>query len=239
LINASKIYFKKLKNVYDPEKKRKIVGNLFIKIFEKESKKFKGIKYLAQGTLYPDIIESRSVTGSQSSKIKSHHNVGGLPKKMNLKLVEPLKEFFKDEVRVLGKSLGLIDGIRNKHPFPGPGLAIRIIGQITPQKIKILQEADSIYMNELINHKLYHKIWQAYAALLPVKTVGVMGDSRTYEYTCLLRAVVSDDGMTADYFNFPKDFLDKISSKIVNGVPGINRVVYDITSKPPSTIELE
>ena len=239
LINASKIYFKKLKNIYDPEKKRKIIGKLFIKIFEKESKRFKGIKYLAQGTLYPDVIESRSATGSQSSKIKSHHNVGGLPKKMNLKLIEPLKEFFKDEVRILGKSLGLIDSIRNKHPFPGPGLAIRIIGQITPQKIKILQEADHIYINELIKHKLYHKIWQAYAALLPMKTVGVMGDSRTYEYTCLLRAVVSEDGMTADYFNFPKDFLDKISNKIVNGVPGINRVVYDITSKPPSTIELE
>ena len=239
LVNASKIYFKKLKNIHDPEKKRKIIGNLFIKIFEKESKKFKGIKYLAQGTLYPDVIESRSATGSKSSKIKSHHNVGGLPKKMNLKLIEPLKEFFKDEARVLGKSLGLIDGIRNKHPFPGPGLAIRIIGQITPQKIKILQEADYIYINELIKNKLYHKIWQAYAALLPMKTVGVMGDSRTYEYTCLLRAVISEDGMTADYFNFPRDFLDKISNKIINGVPGINRVVYDITSKPPSTIELE
>jgi len=239
LINASKIYFKKLKNIYDPERKRKIIGNLFIKIFEKESKRFKGIKYLAQGTLYPDVIESRSATGSQSSKIKSHHNVGGLPKKMNLKLIEPLKEFFKDEVRVLGKSLNLINSISNKHPFPGPGLAIRIIGQITPQKIKILQEADYIYINELIHYKLYHKIWQAYAALLPMKTVGVMGDSRTYEYTCLLRAVISEDGMTADYFNFPKDFLDKISNKIINAVPGINRVVYDITSKPPSTIELE
>jgi GMP synthase (glutamine-hydrolysing) len=158
---------------------------------------------------------------------------------MNLKLIEPLKEFFKDEVRALGKSLGLIDSIKDKHPFPGPGLAIRIIGQITPQKIKILQEADYIFINELINEKIYHKIWQAYAALLPMKTVGVMGDSRTYEYTCLLRAVISEDGMTADYFNFSKDFLDKISNKIVNGVPGINRVVYDITSKPPSTIELE
>ena len=165
--------------------------------------------------------------------------MGGLPKKMNLKLIEPLKEFFKDEVRVLGKSLGLKDIIRNKHPFPGPGLAIRIIGNITPQKIKVLQEADHIYINELIKHKLYNKIWQAYAGLLSMKTVGVMGDSRTYEYTCLLRAVVSEDGMTADYFSFPKDFLDKISNKIVNGVPGINRVVYDITSKPPSTIELE
>ena len=239
LIDASKLYLKKLKNISEPEKKRKIIGKLFIKIFERESKKYKGIKYLAQGTLYPDIIESRSVTGSQTSKIKSHHNVGGLPKKMKLKLLEPLKEFFKDEVRVLGKSLGLKDNIRNKHPFPGPGLAIRILGKITPHKIKILQEADNIFINELNNHNLYHKIWQAYAGLLPMKTVGVMGDSRTYEYTCLLRAVVSEDGMTADFFNFPKDFLDKISNKIVNRVPGINRVVYDITSKPPSTIELE
>ncbi len=239
LINASKLYYKKLRNVVDPEKKRKIIGKLFIQIFEKESKKFKEIKYLAQGTLYPDVIESRSATGSQSSKIKSHHNVGGLPKKMNLKLIEPLKEFFKDEVRILGKSLGLIDSIRNKHPFPGPGLAIRILGKISPQKIKILQEVDDIYINELINHNLYHRIWQAYSALLPMKTVGVMGDSRTYEYTCLLRAVTSEDGMSADYFNFPKGFLDTISNKIINGVPGINRVVYDITSKPPSTIELE
>tara|TARA_X000001036_G_scaffold94703_1_gene87376 strand:- start:10714 stop:11952 length:1239 start_codon:yes stop_codon:yes gene_type:complete len=239
LIDASKLYLKKLKNISEPEKKRKIIGKLFIKIFERESKKYKGIKYLAQGTLYPDIIESRSVTGSQTSKIKSHHNVGGLPKKMKLKLLEPLKEFFKDEVRVLGKSLGLKDNIRNKHPFPGPGLAIRILGKITPHKIKILQEADNIFINELNNHNLYHKIWQAYAGLLPMKTVGVMGDSRTYEYTCLLRAVVSEDGMTADFFNFPKDFLDNISNKIVNRVPGINRVVYDITSKPPSTIELE
>ena len=239
LINASKVFFKRLKNISDPEKKRKMIGKLFIKIFENESKKFKDIKYLAQGTLYPDIIESRSVTGSQSSKIKSHHNVGGLPKKMNLRLIEPLKDFFKDEVRILGKSLGLEKKISNKHPFPGPGLAIRVIDKITPEKIKILQEADYIYINELISHKLYHKIWQAYAALLPMKTVGVMGDSRTYEYTCLLRAVTSEDGMSADYFNFPKEFLDKISNKIINGVPGINRVVYDITSKPPSTIELE
>ncbi len=239
LIDASKIYFARLKNISNPEKKRKIIGNLFIKIFEKESRKFKNIKFLAQGTLYPDIIESRSATGSQTSKIKSHHNVGGLPKKMDLKLIEPLKEFFKDEVRILGKSLGLHNSINNKHPFPGPGLGIRIIGNITSKKIKILQEADYIFINELIKHNLYSKIWQAYAGLLPMKTVGVMGDSRTYEYTCLLRAVISQDGMTADYFNFPKEFLDNISNKIVNGVPGINRVVYDITSKPPSTIELE
>ncbi len=239
LIKASDIFLKKLKNVYDPEKKRKIIGNLFIKIFEKESKKLKNVKFLAQGTLYPDIIESKSSTGSKTSKIKSHHNVGGLPKKMNFKLIEPLKEFFKDEVRVLGRSLGLSDEISYRHPFPGPGLAIRIIGKITKDKISILQEADHIFINELYKSKLYSKIWQAYAALLPIKTVGVMGDSRTYEYTCLLRAVTSQDGMTADYFNFPKEFLDKISNKIINNVKGINRVLYDISSKPPSTIELE
>jgi GMP synthase (glutamine-hydrolysing) len=239
LINASKIFLSKLKNITNPEEKRKIIGNLFVKIFEKEAKKYNNIKYLAQGTLYPDIIESRSSTGSNTSKIKSHHNVGGLPKKMNLKLIEPLKEFFKDEVRVLGKSLGLVKDINYKHPFPGPGLGIRIIGNITSEKIKILQEADSIYIDELIKNNLYDKIWQAYAALLPIKTVGVMGDARSYENTCLLRAVTSEDGMTADYFNFPKSFLDNISNKIINNVKGINRVVYDITSKPPSTIELE
>ena len=239
IINASKIYFKKLNNIIDPEKKRKIIGNLFIQLFEKEAKLFKKVKFLAQGTLYPDIIESRSATGSKTSKIKSHHNVGGLPKKMNLKLIEPLREFFKDEVRELGSSVGLVSSISNKHPFPGPGLAIRIIGKITPEKVRILQEADHIFIQELIKNNLYNKIWQAYAALLPVKTVGVMGDSRTYEYICLIRAVVSEDGMTADYFNFPKNFLDEISNKIVNDVKGINRVVYDITSKPPSTIELE
>ena len=239
IINASKKYFKKLKNIIDPEKKRKIIGKLFINIFDKEAKKFKNVKFLAQGTLYPDIIESRSVTGSKTSKIKSHHNVGGLPKKMNLKLIEPLKDFFKDEVRVLGDSIGLEKNISRKHPFPGPGLAIRIVGNITLEKVKILQDADHIFIEQLIKHNLYNKIWQAYAALLPVKTVGVMGDSRTYEYICLLRAVVSEDGMTADYFSFPKFFLDDISNKIVNNVKGINRVVYDITSKPPSTIELE
>ena len=239
LIDASKLFLNKLKNISKPEKKRKIIGNLFIKVFENEAKKYKNLKFLAQGTLYPDIIESRSSTGSKTSKIKSHHNVGGLPKKMNFKLIEPLKEFFKDEVRVLGKSLGLIKNINFKHPFPGPGLGIRIIGNITLEKIKILQEADHIYINELIKNNLYDKIWQAYAAILPIKTVGVMGDTRTYENICLLRAVTSEDGMSADYFNFPKSFLDKISNKIVNNVKGINRVVYDITSKPPSTIELE
>ena len=238
-VNAEKEFITKLKNVSDPEKKRKIIGNLFIKIFEKEAQKFKNVKFLAQGTLYPDIIESRSATGSKTSKIKSHHNVGGLPKKMNLKLIEPLKEFFKDEVRVLGASAGLVKSISNKHPFPGPGLAIRIIGNITQEKVKILQEADHIFIQQLVKNNLYDKIWQAYAALLPVKTVGVMGDARTYEYMCLLRAVVSEDGMSADYFSFPNFFLDKIANKIINRVKGINRVVYDITSKPPGTIELE
>ena len=239
LIDSSYLFLKKLKNISNPEKKRKIIGNLFIKVFEKEAKKYKNIKFLAQGTLYPDIIESRTSTGSKTSKIKSHHNVGGLPKKMKLQLIEPLKEFFKDEVRILGKSLGLVKNINFKHPFPGPGLGIRIIGNITVDRVKILQEADAIYLEELIKAKLYNKIWQAYAALLPIKTVGVMGDSRTYENICLLRAVISEDGMTADYFNFPKNFLDSISNKIINNVRGINRVVYDITSKPPSTIELE
>ena len=239
LVNASKLFLSKLKNISNPEKKRKIIGNLFIKVFEKESKKYDNLKFLAQGTLYPDIIESRSSTGSKTSKIKSHHNVGGLPKRMNLKLVEPLKDFFKDEVRILGKSLGLIKNINFKHPFPGPGLGIRILGNITPERVKILQEADYIFITELIKTGLYNKIWQAYAALLPIKTVGVMGDTRTYENICLLRAVTSEDGMTADYFSLPKNFVDNISNKIINNVKGINRVVYDITSKPPSTIELE
>ena len=239
LINAKKIFIKKLNNISDPEKKRKIIGKLFIKIFEKEAKKIKNVNYLAQGTLYPDIIESRSFSGSKTSKIKSHHNVGGLPKKMNLKLIEPLKELFKDEVRILGKSLGIDNSLINKHPFPGPGLAIRIVGKITEKKIKILQEADDIFIKGLIKNNLYNKIWQAYAALLPVKTVGVMGDTRTFEYTCLLRAVTSEDGMTAAKYNFSNTFLSKISNEIINNVSGINRVVYDITSKPPSTIELE
>ncbi len=239
LVNASKIFIKNLKNVSNPEKKRKIIGNLFVNVFEKEAKKIKNIKFLAQGTLYPDVIESKSSTGSKTSKIKSHHNVGGLPKKMNFKLLEPLKEFFKDEVRILGKALGLSKDICYRHPFPGPGLGIRIIGNITQEKVKILQEADHIFINELNKNNLYDKIWQAYAALLPIKTVGVMGDSRTYEYTCLLRAVTSEDGMSADYYSFSKNFLDNISNKIVNNVKGINRVVYDISSKPPSTIELE
>ena len=238
-VNAENEFLGKLKNVPDPEKKRKIIGNLFIKIFERYAKKIKDVKFLAQGTLYPDLIESKSVTGSQTSKIKSHHNVGGLPKKMNLKLVEPLKFLFKDEVRKLGLELKLSKEIISRHPFPGPGLAIRMPGNITNEKIKILKEADYYFIQALKDHGLYHKIWQAYAALLPVKTVGVMGDNRTYEYLCLLRAITSEDGMTADFFEFRKSFMQTISNKIVNSIRGINRVVYDVTSKPPSTIELE
>ena len=238
-VNAEKEFLEKLRNVTDPEKKRKIIGNLFIKIFERYSKKIKNVKFLAQGTLYPDLIESKSVTGSQTSKIKSHHNVGGLPKKMKLKLVEPLKFLFKDEVRKLGLELKLSKEIISRHPFPGPGLAIRMPGNITLEKIKILKEADQIFIKGLRQHNLYDKIWQAYAALLPVKTVGVMGDNRTYEYLCLLRAITSHDGMTADYYDFKKSFIQEISNKIVNSIRGINRVVYDVTSKPPSTIELE
>ena len=238
-VNAEKEFLKKLHNVTDPEKKRKIIGNLFIKIFERYAKKIKNVKFLAQGTLYPDLIESKSVTGSQTSKIKSHHNVGGLPKKMKLKLVEPLKFLFKDEVRKLGLELNLSKDIISRHPFPGPGLAIRMPGLITNDKIKILKEADYYFIQALKDHGLYHKIWQAYAALLPVKTVGVMGDNRTYEYLCLLRAITSEDGMTADFYEFKKSFMETISNQIVNSIRGINRVVYDITSKPPSTIELE
>ena len=238
-VDAENEFINKLSNISDPEKKRKIIGNLFIKIFERYAQKIKNVKFLAQGTLYPDLIESRSVTGSQTSKIKSHHNVGGLPKKMKFKLVEPLKFLFKDEVRKLGLELNLNKEIISRHPFPGPGLAIRMPGKITKEKIKILKEADHYFIKALRDHNLYHKIWQAYAALLPVKTVGVMGDNRTYEYLCLLRAITSEDGMTADFYEFKKSFIQEISNKIVNSIRGINRVVYDVTSKPPSTIELE
>ena len=238
-VNAENEFLKKLSNVSDPEKKRKIIGNLFIKIFERYAKRIKNVKFLAQGTLYPDLIESKSVTGSQTSKIKSHHNVGGLPKKMKLKLVEPLKFLFKDEVRKLGLELKLSKEIISRHPFPGPGLAIRMPGIITKEKIKILKEADNYFIQALREHNLYNKIWQAYAALLPVKTVGVMGDNRTYEYLCLLRAITSEDGMTADFYDFKKSFIQMIPNKIVKSIRGVNRVVYDVTSKPPSTIELE
>jgi GMP synthase (glutamine-hydrolysing) len=238
-IDAKSIFLNKLKNVKDPEKKRKIIGNTFIKIFENFTKSKKNIKFLAQGTLYPDLIESKSFSGSPTSIIKSHHNVGGLPKKMKLKLIEPFNEMFKDEVRKIGYSLKVNKFLINRHPFPGPGLAIRIPGKINNYKIKILQKADKIFIDELKKRKIYDDIWQAFAVLIPVKTVGVMGDSRTYDYICALRAVTSQDGMTANYYNFKNKDLSEISNKIVNEVNGINRVVYDITSKPPGTIEWE
>ena len=238
-MNKGNIFLKKLNKVSDPEKKRKIIGKTFIEIFEDFSKKYKDIDFLAQGTLYPDVIESQSFSGSPSSKIKSHHNVGGLPKKMNLSLIEPFREMFKDEVRVLGKKMNISNIILDRHPFPGPGLAIRILGAIDKDKIRILQNADDLFIKELKKRNLYKNIWQAFVALLPVKTVGVMGDSRTYDFVCALRAVTSVDGMTADFYNFNYSDLSDISSIIVNEVRGINRVVYDITSKPPGTIEWE
>ena len=238
-IDASKQFLKVLRDVTDPEIKRKLIGAEFIKVFEKEADKYQDLNFLAQGTLYPDIIESCSPLGGPSATIKSHHNVGGLPKKMNLKLVEPLKSLFKDEVRELGKELGLHKNIRDRHPFPGPGLAIRVIGVVTEERLKILREADKIYIDLLKKENLYTKIWQAFCVLLPVKTVGVMGDSRSYENVCAIRAVTSTDGMTADSYPFNHELLKKISTNIINQVKGINRVVYDATSKPPGTIEWE
>lgn len=238
-VNASKLFLSKLKGVSDPEKKRKIIGKTFIEVFDKESAKIKNATFLAQGTLYPDVIESSHPNKGASHTIKSHHNVGGLPKKMKLKLLEPVRMLFKDEVRVLGKELGLPAHVVGRHPFPGPGLAIRIIGDITPEKIKTLQEADAIYIEEIRKAGLYDKIWQAFSVLLPVKTVGVMGDGRTYENVLALRAVNSVDGMTADVYPFTAEFLCNVTSRIINEVPGINRVVYDYTSKPPGTIEWE
>jgi GMP synthase (glutamine-hydrolysing) len=237
--DASGEFLGRLEGVSDPEKKRKIIGNTFIEVFEEEAKKIGGADYLAQGTLYPDVIESVSFAGGPSVVIKSHHNVGGLPERMNMELVEPLRELFKDEVRVLGKELGLPDSFIGRHPFPGPGLAIRIPGEITSEKIDILRKADTLYLQEIRDAGLYDEIWQAFAVLLPVRTVGVMGDERTYDYVCALRAVNSTDGMTADYYPFEHEFLGRVSSRIVNEVRGINRVVYDITSKPPGTIEWE
>jgi len=237
--DAKKEFISALKNVSDPEKKRKIIGKLFIKIFDRESKKIKKVKYLAQGTIYPDVIESQSFHGGPSSVIKSHHNVGGLPKKMKLKLIEPLRELFKDEVRQLGIEMKLPRKFIQRHPFPGPGLGIRIIGEINAKRIEILQKADNIYIEEIRNAGLYDKIWQAFAVLMPVKTVGVMGDHRSYEQVCGLRAVTSVDGMTADFYPFSGEFLSKVSTRIINEVKGINRVVYDTTSKPPGTIEWE
>ncbi len=238
-IDARERFLAALAGVSDPETKRKIIGGLFIDVFEAEAKKVGDAKFLAQGTLYPDVIESVSFTGGPSVTIKSHHNVGGLPARMNLKLVEPLRELFKDEVRALGRELGLPEAFVGRHPFPGPGLAIRCPGEITPEKLDILRRADAVYLDEIRKAGLYDTIWQAFAVLLPVRTVGVMGDARTYEFVCALRAVTSTDGMTADYFPFPHDFLGRVATRIINEVRGINRVVYDVTSKPPGTIEWE
>lgn len=237
-IDAKKRFYKKLKDKVDPEKKRKAIGKTFIEIFNEEAKQIKNVSFLGQGTIYPDVIESVSVHGP-SVTIKSHHNVGGLPKKMHLELVEPLRSLFKDEVRKVGLELGIPEDMINRHPFPGPGLAIRILGEITEEKVKLLQEADEIYINALKKHNLYATVWQAGAILLPVKSVGVMGDERTYEFTVALRAVTSVDGMTADWAHLPYDFLAHVSNDIINSVKGINRVVYDISSKPPATIEWE
>lgn len=237
-VDASKRFIDALKGITDPEAKRKIIGKTFIEVFEEEASKIKDVKWLAQGTIYPDVIESTSVNGP-SATIKSHHNVGGLPEKMNLKIIEPLKLLFKDEVRKVGKELNIDPNILNRHPFPGPGLAIRIIGDVTEEKIKLLQEVDDIYIKGLKEYDLYDKVWQAFAVLLPIQTVGVMGDERTYENVVALRAVTSTDGMTADWAKLPYDFLSNISNKIINNIKGINRVVYDISSKPPATIEWE
>ncbi|HKZ97527.1 MAG TPA: glutamine-hydrolyzing GMP synthase [Hyphomicrobiaceae bacterium] len=238
-VDARARFLTALSGVEDPEAKRKTIGGLFIDVFEEEAKKLGGAEFLAQGTLYPDVIESVSFTGGPSVTIKSHHNVGGLPERMNLKLIEPLRELFKDEVRALGRELGLPEHFIGRHPFPGPGLAIRIPGEVTPEKLAILRQADAIYLDEIRKAGLYDTIWQAFAVLLPVRTVGVMGDARTYEYVCALRAVTSSDGMTADYFDFSHEFLGPTATRLINEVRGINRVVYDITSKPPGTIEWE
>jgi len=236
--DASEMFLENLKGVIDPEEKRKIIGNTFIKVFEKEANKNKDIRYLVQGTLYPDVIESVSVKGN-SATIKTHHNVGGLPGKMDLKLIEPFRELFKDEVRNIGKELNLPGSFIKRHPFPGPGLAVRILGEITKGRLEILKKADKIFIDSIEEAGIYDEIWQAFAVLLPIQTVGVMGDQRTYENVVALRAVTSTDGMTADWYRFNSDFLELVSNKIIRNVKGINRVVYDISSKPPSTIEWE
>jgi GMP synthase (glutamine-hydrolysing) len=241
-VDATDRFLGKLKGVTDPEKKRKIIGNEFIKVFEREARRIEKeegkVKWLVQGTLYPDVIESRSVRGP-SQVIKSHHNVGGLPEKMKLKLIEPLKDLFKDEVRKIGRDLGIPEEILQRQPFPGPGLAVRVLGEVTPERLAVLRECDDIVVSEVKNAGLYTKIWQSFAVLLPVMSVGVMGDARTYAYTCAVRAVSSEDGMTADWVQLPYDVLKSISTRIVNEVKGVNRVVYDVTSKPPGTIEWE
>lgn len=237
-VDASAEFYAALKDVTDPEQKRKAIGRTFIEVFEAEAKKIGGVKWLVQGTLYPDVIESVSVRGS-SVTIKSHHNVGGLPEKMDLKLIEPLRELFKDEVRLIGKDLGIPQEILGRHPFPGPGLGVRILGDITPEKVELLQKADKIFIDELKNSGVYDDVWQAFAVLLPIRSVGVMGDFRTYENTVALRAVTSTDGMTADWARIPLELIERVSSRITGEVRGINRVVYDVTSKPPGTIEWE
>jgi GMP synthase (glutamine-hydrolysing) len=237
-IDASKIFLDDLRGISEPEAKRKSIGKNFIEVFQHEAEKIKEVKWLAQGTIYPDVIESVSVNGP-SATIKSHHNVGGLPERMHLKVVEPLKLLFKDEVRRVGRALNIDQIILNRHPFPGPGLAIRILGEVTPEKVRILQEVDDIYIEGLREFNLYDQVWQAAAILLPVQSVGVMGDERTYENVVTLRAVTSTDGMTADWSRLPYDFLAAISNRIINKVKGVNRVVYDISSKPPATIEWE
>lgn len=237
--NETDLFLNALEGVSDPEQKRKTIGKLFIDVFQKYANEIDGAEFLAQGTLYPDVIESVSFSGGPSVTIKSHHNVGGLPEKMGLKLVEPLRELFKDEVRALGRELGLPDAFIGRHPFPGPGLAIRCPGEITRDKLEILRKADAVYIDQIRKHDLYDEIWQAFVAILPVRTVGVMGDGRTYDYACALRAVTSVDGMTADYFPFSHEFLGETATRIINEVQGINRVTYDITSKPPGTIEWE
>jgi GMP synthase (glutamine-hydrolysing) len=240
LIHADErdLFLSQLDGQSDPETKRKIIGKLFIDVFDKYAKPI-GAKFLAQGTLYPDVIESVSFSGGPSVTIKSHHNVGGLPEKMDMALVEPLRELFKDEVRALGQELGLPAKFVGRHPFPGPGLAIRCPGEITREKLEILRKADAIYIDQIRKHNLYDEIWQAFVAILPVRTVGVMGDGRTYDFACALRAVTSVDGMTADYYPFSHEFLGETATRIINEVEGINRVTYDITSKPPGTIEWE
>jgi GMP synthase (glutamine-hydrolysing) len=237
--DASSLFLGKLDGISDPEQKRKIIGSTFIDVFDEEAGKVGGADFLAQGTLYPDVIESISAVGGPSVTIKSHHNVGGLPERMNMDLVEPLRELFKDEVRDLGRELGLPETLVGRHPFPGPGLAIRIPGAVTPEKAEILRSADAIYLEAIREAGLYDAIWQAFAVLLPVQTVGVMGDARTYEFVCGLRAVTSTDGMTADFYHFDSEFLGRVATRIINEVRGINRVVYDVTSKPPGTIEWE
>jgi GMP synthase (glutamine-hydrolysing) len=237
-VDASEDFYKVLKNITEPETKRKNIGGKFIEVFDAEAKRIGDVKYLVQGTLYPDVIESVSLRGA-SVTIKSHHNVGGLPEKMNLKLIEPLRELFKDEVRVIGKDLGIPDEILQRHPFPGPGMAVRILGEVTREKVKLLQSVNQIFDEEMRNFDVYDKVWQAFPVLLPLDTVGVMGDFRTYEKVVALRAITSTDGMTADWARLPFEFLAKVSSRITAEVRGVNRVVYDITSKPPGTIEWE